>query len=776
MATLLHRLGRFSFRRRGLVTALWLVLLAALGTGAATLSGQTSNAFSIPGTESSEALTVLREKMGVGADDAAAQVVFTAPDQATLTGPAQQAAIADTVSALRAAPHVAQVSDPFQSRTVSPDQRTAFASVSYSVPAGDLTDADRQALYAAGRTAEQADIGVEFGGTATQQQSAGGAAEAIGIAVAAFILLITFGSLVAAGLPLLTALLGVGFGMAGIQVATGYFDLSSSTSALATMLGLAVAIDYALFVVSRFRNELADGHEPEQAAGRAVGTAGSAVVFAGLTVIIALVALSVTGIPFLTAMGVAAAGTVAVAVAITLSLVPALLGFAGTRILTRDNRRGIGRHRSPGTMPMGGHWARGVLRRRIPALLLSLGVAGVMAIPALDLNLALPDDSTAAADSTQRRAYDQLSEGFGAGFNGPLLLVVEDNLGDVGTAAEQSQQIVSRLQDVVMVTPPTINAARDTAMLTVIPRGGPGTQQTKDLVAAIRDHAGEVTASTGADLAVTGTAALNIDVSDKLTAALGPYLAIVVGLAFVLLMVVFRSVLVPLKATLGFLISVAAAFGALVAVFQWGWLADLFGVESTGPIVSVMPIFLIGVLFGLAMDYEVFLVTRAREEYVHGATPDEAIITGTRHGARVVTAAALIMISVFAGFILTDDTIVKSLGFALAVGVAVDAFLVRMTIVPAVMSLLGKAAWWLPAWLDRLLPNIDVEGEQLAHRLAAEQAPAEQAAVGQVPAEAGSPRPSPLAAVDEPAASCECDCGCGACAGLAEPRRLVAAM
>ncbi len=375
-----------------------------------------------------------------------------------------------------------------------------------------------------------------------------------------------------------------------------------------------------------------------------------------------------------------------------------------------------------------------------------------MAIPALDLDLALPDDSTAAAESTQRRAYDQLSAGFGAGFNGPLLLVVEDNLGDVSTAAEQAQRAVAALPDVVVVTPPTINPARDTAMLTVIPDSGPGTEATKELVAAIRDQAPAVAASTGADLSVTGATALNIDVSDKLTAALGPYLAIVVGLAFVLLMLVFRSVLVPLKATLGFLISGAAAFGALVAVFQWGWLADLFDVESTGPIISVMPIFLIGVLFGLAMDYEVFLVTRAREEYVHGAAPDDAIITGTRHGARVVTAAALIMNLGVRRVHPHRRHHIKSLGFALAVGVAVDAFLVRMTIVPAVMSLLGRAAWWLPAWLDRLLPDIDVEGEQLSHRLAAEQAPVEAPPREQIP----------TVEAEEPAARRECRCAAGA--------------
>jgi RND superfamily putative drug exporter len=324
----------------------------------------------------------------------------------------------------------------------------------------------------------------------------------------------------------------------------------------------------------------------------------------------------------------------------------------------------------------------------------------------LHLHLALPDDSTAAPSSTQRKAYDQLSEGFGAGFNGPLLVVVSSTAGGAKTAATAAQQEIAKLADVVVATPPTVNPAGDTALLTVIPGSGSTDEATKKLVAAIRalpDRA-------GASLAVTGTTAINIDVSDKMAHALVPYLAIVVGLAFLLLMLVFRSILVPLKATLGFLFSVAAAFGALVGVFQDGHLAKLLGVEATGPIVSIMPIFLIGILFGLAMDYEVFLVTRTREEYVRGATPDQAVVAGLRHGARVITAAALIMISVFAGFILADDSIIKSLGFALAFGVAVDAFLVRMTIVPAVLSLLGRSAWWLPGWLDRFLPEVDVEG------------------------------------------------------------------
>ncbi|XVV09732.1 MMPL family transporter [Actinoplanes sp. CA-131856] len=705
MATLLYRLGRFSFRRRRLTLGLWALLLVLLGVGAGTLSGPTSSAFSIPGTESFRAMEVLKEKFGAGTDAASVKVVFTVAGDGKLTGTTQKAAVEKAVAALAQAPQVASVADPFTSKTISQDLQTGYATVTYEVAAADVTDEARAGLTAAGDTAKSAGLGVEYSGDATQSSEGGHSSEAIGILIAAFVLVLTFGSLVAAGLPLLTALVGVGAGMLGITIATGFFDLSSSTSALATMLGLAVGIDYALFVVSRYRHEMAAGRDGEEAAGRAVGTAGSAVVFAGLTVVIALAALSVTGIPFLTAMGLAAAFTVAVAVVVTLSLVPAILGFAGLKVLPKKQRTGAV---AAAKTPFGERWARGVLRHRVVALVLSLGVIALVAVPALDLKLALPDDSTAAADSTQRKAYDQLAAGFGAGFNGPLIVVVETT--GAAAAAADAAQVIGKLDDVVLVSAATADKANDTAMLTVVPGSGPSSDATKELVHAIRDLG-------IAGLAVTGTTAINIDVSDKLTAALIPYLAIVVGLAFVLLMLVFRSILVPLKATAGFLLSVAAAFGALVFVFQQGHLGGLLGVESTGPIVSIMPIFLIGILFGLAMDYEVFLVTRAREEYVHGATPDEAVVTGMRHGARVVTAAALIMMSVFAGFILADDTIIKSLGFALAFGVAVDAFLVRMTIVPAVLSLLGRSAWWLPRWLDRALPNVDVEGEKLTASL-----------------------------------------------------------
>lgn len=717
MATLLYRLGRFAFRRRGLVSLGWVLLLVLFGTGAATLSGPTTGTFTIPGVESIRAFETLEEKMGMAADNATARVVFTAVDGATVAGDGARTAIERALTEVAGVPHVAAVSDPFLENGVSADGRTAYAQVTYDVQTIELTEDDREALFDAGRSAEGAELQVEFGGDATQGVPEQNAAEVIGILVAAVVLTLTFGSLVAAGLPLLTAVVGVGIGVAAIQIATGFVELSSSTPTLALMLGLAVAIDYALFIVSRYRHELFLGREPEEAAGRAVGTAGSAVVFAGLTVVIALAALSVVGVPFLTAMGLAAAGTVAVAVLIALTLLPAVLGFAGMRILGRRGRARLEQEETA-KAPFGERWGRTLVRHRLLAVLVTVGALLAVAVPALDLELGLPDESTAAPDTTQRKAYDQLSESFGPGFNGPLLVLVEGSGADGAVAGSQRvQQAVAALDDVEVVAPARFNEVRDTAVMTVIPGSGPATDATQELVGAIRDLAPELRAEAGVSLGVTGVTAVTLDVADKLNAAMLPYLLVVVGLAFLLLLLVFRSVLVPLKAVLGFLLSVVATFGAVVAIFQWGWLGGLFGVESTGPIISLLPIFLIGVLFGLAMDYEVFLVTRMREEFVHGASPDEAVVGGMRHGTRVVTAAALIMISVFAGFILSGESIIKTMGFALAFGVAVDAFLIRMTLVPAVLSLLGRSAWWLPGWLDRLLPDVDVEGEKLTREL-----------------------------------------------------------
>ncbi|MFC9613613.1 MMPL family transporter [Streptomyces sp. NPDC056938] len=717
MATFLYKLGKLAFRRRHFVALIWVALLTLAGVGAASAPTAASSSFSIPGTEAQKAFDLLDQRFpGSSADGATARVVFQAPDGEKITSAANKAEVTKTVADLKSgSKEVAAAADPFVAKTVSKDGTIAYSSVSYKVSSMELTDADRDALQKTVDEARDSGLTVEVGGDALQAMPETGATEIIGVAIAAVVLVITFGSLVAAGLPLLTALIGVGIGVSSITALANALDLGTTTSTLAMMIGLAVGIDYALFIVSRFRAELAEGRDREEAAGRAVGTAGSAVVFAGLTVVIALVGLAVVNIPMLTKMGIAAAGTVAIAVLIALTLIPALLGYAGKRVHGRKARKVLAAEKKPEPKTnMGTRWASFVLRRPVAVLLTAVVGLGVMAVPVSSLELGLPDDGVQPTDTTQRKAYDLLSEGFGPGFNGPLVAVVDvKHSQDPKDAVARVSKDIAATDGVKTVTPPAFNQAGDTATITVVPSSKPSSTQTEDVVHTIRDKGADIKADTRAEVLVTGTTAMNIDVSQKLNDALVPYLALVVGLAFLLLMVVFRSVLVPLKAALGFLLSVVAALGAVVAVYQWGWLGSLFGVEQTGPIMSMMPIFMVGVVFGLAMDYEVFLVTRMREAYVHGERPAQAIVTGFRHGARVVTAAAVIMIAVFAGFIGSSEQMVKMIGFGLAIAVFFDAFLVRMTIVPAVLALLGKRAWWLPKWLDRILPNVDVEGEGL---------------------------------------------------------------
>ncbi|MFJ3776254.1 MMPL family transporter [Streptomyces sp. NPDC090075] len=725
MATFLYRLGRLAFRRRRLFLAVWIVVLAAVGIGAGSVSGTTTDDFTLPGTQSQRAIDLLgKEFPQASAGGATARIVFEAPGGQKLTSTANRAKIGTLVGELKAAPQVANVSEPFASGLVSKDGTIAYAQITYQVPKAHLTDAAHNALEKVAKAGESAGLHVSMGGNAVQEKAKSKAAELIGLAVAALVLVITFGSLIAAGLPLVTAVFGVVAAILCITIATSFVDMASASSTLALMLGLAVAIDYALFIVSRYRSEIREGHQPEEAAGRALGTAGSAVVFAGLTVIIALAGLSVIGIKMLTSMGLAAAFAVAVAVVIALTLLPAVLGFAGLRIM--KGRLTTKRHRAEERgerEAMGVRWGRFVTRNPVKMLVVSVLGLGVLALPATSLRLTLPDDSMASPGSTQRIAYDTLSKGFGPGFNGPLTVVVDArNSADPKAAAQVAYTMLGKLDGVAAVRPAAFNQSGHVALIGAIPKGSPTSEATKDLVHTIREHSTRLKKDTGADLMVTGTTAINIDVSQKLGDAMVPYLAIVVGLALILLLLVFRSVLVPLKAALGFLLSVVATLGVLVSVFQWGWLKDVFGIDQTAPIVSVLPILLIGVVFGLAMDYEVFLVTRMREEYVHGAEPVEAIVAGFRHGARVVTAAAVIMISVFAGFLLDDVALVKSIGLGLASAVLFDAFVVRMTIVPAVMALVGRRAWALPKWLDRVLPDVDVEGEKLRHILAAREA------------------------------------------------------
>ncbi|MFE4449459.1 MMPL family transporter [Streptomyces sp. NPDC056796] len=732
MATFLYRMGRAAFRRRWLVVLLWAVVLGAVGAGAAKAPGAGDEGTSfMPGIEAQKAFDLIGERFpGSDANGADARIVFIAPDGQKVTAAGHRAAIDSLVEEAAGQPRVASAVSPFQAGAVSEDGSTAYATVSYKVAADDLTDADKKALESVIDQARGAGLTVEAGGTAlATQPAAGGAGEAIGIGLAAVVLLITFGSVAAAGLPLLTAVIGVGVSMCAILALGSTLGLSMTTGTLASMLGLAVGIDYALLVVSRYREERAGGHEAREAAALAVGKAGSAVVFAGLTVVIALAGLSVIGVPMLTKMGLCAAGAVVLGVLVALTLVPALLGMWPEAVLSRRARRRAGGAPARPARDNGGSWwARFVLRRPVAVLLVCVAGLGVLALPAADLQLGMPGDEAKPVSSTERRAYDALADGFGAGFNGPLTIVTDlGGAADPKAAAATIAGQIKGTDGVVSVSPPQFNPQGDAAIFSAVPATGPSDGTTKDLVQTIRAERPALEDGTGATFEVTGSTAMNIDVAQALQDALVPYLIVIVALSLVLLMIVFRSVLVPVKAAAGFLLSVLASLGAVVAVFQWGWGAELLGVEQAGPIMSLMPIFLVGIVFGLAMDYEVFLVARMREAYVHGERPAQAVVTGFRHSARVVAAAAVIMMAVFSGFVGSGESMIKTIGFGLAVAVLFDAFVVRMAFVPAVLALLGHRAWWLPRWLDRILPHVDVEGASLTARPAgAADAPAHE--------------------------------------------------
>ena len=714
MATLLYRLGRGSFRHRGIVLTVWITLLAVFGLGAALLSGPSTSSVTIPGTEAQRALDSLATQFP-GAAGGSGSIVVAAPDGGTLSDAAGQAAIAAVTAEAGLLPDVAAVLDPSQTGQVSPDGTVAVVRVQFTKPIDELATSTKVDFNAIGAAAVDQGFTVAHGGDIANGEPAVGGTEGIGVLVAALVLVLTFGSLVAAGMTLLTALIGLGVGVAGLYSLSGVVSFSAITPILALMLGLAVGIDYSLFIVSRHRHNLLEGMPPEEAAGRAVGTAGSAVVFAGATVIIALTALTVVGIGFLAKMGLAAAATVLVAVLVALTLSPALLAFAGRRVLPRTlrdpdaARAALGAEESPKLL--GHRWAELVTHHRVVVLVVGVLGLGALSLPVLSMQTALPDAGHAPEESTARIAYDLITRGFGEGSNGPLVVVVDATSPDTLTAdtAAVTDQLTAT-PGVVMVTPPTVSPSGTTALLQVVPATGPADPKTADLVNSIRDA---VAGSSSATVSVTGFTAVGVDVSKKLADALPIYLLVVIGLSFVLLMLMFRSILVPVKATLGFLLTIGATFGIAVAVFQWGWLSSTVGLSVPGPLLSFMPILIIGILFGLAMDYEVFLVSRMREDYVHGASARDATVSGFSHGARVVAAAAAIMISIFAAFVFSEDSTIKSMGFGLATGVAIDAFIVRMTLVPAAMSLLADRAWWLPGWLARLLPDLDLEGKNL---------------------------------------------------------------
>ncbi|MFJ5103600.1 MMPL family transporter [Streptomyces sp. NPDC088554] len=726
MSTFLYRLGRFSYRRKWTVIIGWFVVLCALGVAAVTLMKPFTSGTSIPGTEAQRTIDVLDKEFPSGTDGITGQIVFRAPQGRTVTAGPEAEAVRTAVSRIAKTPGIESVTTPAPTAgNVSPDGRTGIGQVTFTAEQSDKIDAATvKVVEEAAEQARSAGLTVALGGRAFDpvQKAVGGAGEAAGVLVTLIVLVLVFRSLRAAIIPLATAMVGVGLGVLSLLALTHVVEMDSTALMLAVMLGLAVGVDYALFIVSRHQNQVRDGMDPEESAGLAVGTAGSAVLFAGATVVIALAALTVVGIPFLGVMGLGAALTVVIAVLLAITLLPAVLGLVGARIaysripaLRRSAERSLAKERS-GAVPVGVRWARLMDRRRWAVLLLGVVGLGVLAVPAADLRLGLSLPSTNAQAELAKKMTD---EAFGPGYSGTLIILVQgDGPRATQSAADQISQRVKGLQDIAAVAPARLSKAGDAAMIAVAPASGPESERTEKLLTDIRHSRDGLEKSTGAEINVTGSTAVSLDVAAKLSDALPVYCLVVMGLAVLLLTLVFRSIAVPLKAALGFLLSLGGSLGVLVAVLQWGWFSSVLGTQASPTVISFLPILLVGILFGLAMDYEVFLVSRMREEYAHGRPPVTAMVNGFGLGSKVVTAAAVIMVSVFGSFIFADMQITKGMGLALAVGVLLDAFVVRMCLVPAAMSVLGHAAWWLPRFLHRVLPHVDVEGEKLIRQQA----------------------------------------------------------
>ncbi|MDX6740753.1 MMPL family transporter [Actinocorallia sp. A-T 12471] len=756
MSVWLYRLGGFAYRRPWRVIGGWLAVVAAVAGLLVAYPPQLTNEMRIAGTPAQRVVDDLATRMPE-ASGGQGVLAFQAPKGERVDTPQRTAALLSAVDAVAKHDHVIDARDvlareaakadrslllgasaaisssqgeqrggpvpfvvqgePVPGVLLSEDGSVAllqfqFDDQTHSLPSGTIEDVVQSAEHAVAGTG----IEVLPGAAMAEMPELIGVGELVGIGVAALVLLVTLGSVVAAGLPLLLALTGVAVGVGGAFTLTHVIDMQSVTVVLALMLGLAVGIDYGLFVVHRARRFLAeDGLDTREAAARATGTAGSAVFFAGLTVIIALLGLAVARIPLLTTMGLVAAATVAVVVLTVLTLAPALLGLAGDRI--RPRRRAA--HQDGGRLA--GRVADLLVRHRVVAALVAVLLPLLLALPALGMRLTLPSGASYDPSMAQRQSYETVSAAFGPGYNGPLLVAVHaDDALSPGRIAAIHQRLIG-VDGVASASLAGVNASGDTAILAVVTERGPDTEATKDLVLDLRERGTELAGGDGVTLGVAGVTAMSIDVSDRLAGAMPAYLATVLLLSLVILTLVFRSLLVPLQATLGFVLSVAATLGATTAVFQRGWAQGLLGLDAVTPVVSMLPIIVTGVLYGLAMDYQVFLVTSMREAHVRGADAKDAVRTGFRAASRVVAAAAVIMVSVFAGFILNPEPMVTQIGFALAFGILVDAVLIRMVFVPATMALLGDRAWRLPGWLDRVLPDLDVEGAHLEAYLAKEE-------------------------------------------------------
>jgi RND superfamily putative drug exporter len=691
----------------------WIAALIGIGMLAGAAGSDFSEEFKLPASDSKEAFDLLETKFPAQSGDSA-QIVFKA--EAGIESPAVEKEMEAVFAEVEKVPHVSEVASPYAgggAAAISEDGKIAYATVQFDEPANEIGKENIKRVSAAAEDAEGDGLQVEVGGQPIEEvraeEEGGDSTFAIGLLAAVIILLLTFGSVVAMGLPIVTALFALGVGLSLVTLGTHVFDTAEFAPQLAAMIGLGVGIDYALFILTRFRNGLDEGMAPRPAAIAAIDTAGRAVLFAGVTVIIALMGMFLLGLSFLYGVAMAAALAVLFTMIAALTLLPALLTIAGHRV-NRLRIPGLGRSTSTAENTRWFRWSREIQRRPWPAAILSGGLLILLCVPTLSLRLGSNDAGTDPAGTTTREAYDLLAEGFGAGFNGPFQIVASlPEKGDDAALTELSKELEGE-PGVASTTPVILNPAEDVGVFQLYPTTSPQSEQTTELLDRVRDEViPPVEQQTGAQIHVGGITAIFEDFGTAIADKLPLFIGVVVLLSALLLMAVFRSVLVPLKAIAMNLLSIGAAFGLIVAVFQWGWGASLIGVDGTGPIISFFPIFLFAIIFGLSMDYEVFLMSRIHEEWEHNKDATLAVTRGLALTGRVITAAAAIMVTVFASFMLGEDRIIKLFGLGLAAAVFIDAVIIRSVLVPAVMQLMGKRAWWLPAWLDRILPRLHVE-------------------------------------------------------------------
>ncbi|HZB43527.1 MAG TPA: MMPL family transporter [Ilumatobacter sp.] len=711
MSSFLFRLGQRCARHPLRVLAIWLLIGAVVIGLNIQLGGTTKDNLTVPGVEAQSAGDILNDDFPEYAG-ISGQMVFHV-DDGTVTEPTNTAAIESSLAELAEVEDVTAVSNPFDARgpTISADGKTAFSTVYFSLDALEPTHTDH--ADEAAEIARDAGIQTELGGGLVAIEMEGN--EAVGLIVAVIVLLVAFGSLIAMAVPIVTALFALGLGLSGLGVMAYFVNTPVTSTMLASMIGLGVGIDYALFIVTRHRQNLTDGMSVEDAAGAANATAGQSVLFAGMTVVIAITGLVMAGMPAMTAMGFAAAIVVIFAMLIAVTLLPACLGFAGRHIdrWSIPHRKDRG---GEGHQTFAGRWAHHVGKRPWRYAILSFIALVVVSIPVLDLQMGFSDDSNTAKDSTEHKAFDLLSDGFGRGFNGAYLVIVDLGQQHDQTPVDGIRAAIAGDAGVAAVQPALISDSGRSALIAVQPTTGPQDDETSETLTRLRDDVIPTAVDgTEAEVFVGGRTALMSDLSDRISERLIPFILAVVALSFLLLMLVFRSVMVPLKAAIMNMLSIGAAYGVIVAVFQWGWGKGLIGLDSTVPINPFVPMIMFAVLFGLSMDYEVFLLSRVREEYQRTRDSHQSVVDGLASTARVITSAALIMISVFLAFVMTDNVTVKMFGLGLATAVAIDATVVRMVLVPSTMSLLGSGNWWLPRWLDRILPHMDLEGGDFSH-------------------------------------------------------------